>query len=57
MDGRDRGLHLVETRPPHQESVLDNPNALLDLGAFPFGPILILEQHQLALVADARIAP
>src|SRR5262245_20180005 len=57
MDRRDRTLDLVGAGPPHAERLLDEPNALLDLGSLPSRPILILEQHEIALVADARLAP
>src|SRR5215471_4643571 len=57
MDRGDRALDLIGAGPPHAERLFYEPNALLDLRAFPFGPILILEQHQVALVANARLAP
>jgi len=56
MDCCNRALDLIRAGTPHEERLFDQPNALLDLGTFPFGPVLILEQHQIALVADSGLA-
>src|SRR5262245_39907342 len=56
MDRRNRALDLIGTRPPHAKHLLDEPNALLNLPAFPLGPILILEEYQIAIFADTRLA-
>jgi hypothetical protein len=57
MDRRNRGLDLIGPRLSHAKRLLHKPNALLNLLAFPFGPILILEKHQIAIAADTRVAP
>src|SRR5262245_16684948 len=57
MNRRNRTLNLIGTWPPHPKGTLDVPNALVDLRAVPLVPILILEKHQIAFVADARLAP
>src|SRR5215468_11127435 len=57
MDRRNRALDLIGTRPPHPKRQLDEPNALINLRAFPFGPILIIEEYQIAIFADTRLTP
>src|SRR5215813_13634707 len=57
MDSRNRGLDLIGTRPQHAKRLLNEPNALLNLRAVPFGPILILKKYQIAIFADPRLAP
>jgi hypothetical protein len=55
MNRRDRALDLIGAGPPYAKRPLDDPNALLDLVAFPFSPILMLEQHEIPITVDTRL--
>src|SRR5688572_14104200 len=57
MDRRDCTLDLIRAGPPHEERLLDELTTLVDLGTVPLGPILIPEQHEIAFIADACLAP
>jgi hypothetical protein len=57
MDRRNRALNLIGTELSGAQRLLDEPNAFLNLWAFLFGSILLLEQHEIASIADTRLAP
>src|SRR5436305_2082556 len=56
VEGRDRSLELVLPRAPQRQRALECRAALLDLRRVPAAPVLVGEQHELALGRDARVA-
>src|SRR5262245_38466351 len=57
MNRRNRALDLIGPGPPHPKGAFDEPNALLDLRAVPLVAVLILEKHEIAVIADASLTP
>ena len=57
MDGRDRRLQHVGAGRTGAQRALDQAEALGDLLAVPQAPVLVVEQHDLAVLVDARLAP
>ncbi len=57
MNGRDRGLQLVRSRPTRLQGLPDQGDPLPDPGAIPARPILVLEEDELATDAGSRVAP
>jgi len=56
VEGRDGRLQLVSARPAQREGPVESAAALLDLGRVPAAPVLVGEQHKLALRSDAGVA-
>ncbi len=56
MCGRDRRLELVDARPAEGDGSLQHAQSLVDTVAIPERPVLVLEQHELAARAQARVA-
>ena len=57
MEDRDRRLDLVRTRPAGRDGPVDEGAPLLDGRLVPARAVLVLEQHEVAALADAGIAP
>src|SRR4051794_8374084 len=54
---RDRRLQLVRPRGAKRERTLEQAQPFVDPRAIPEGPVLVREQHELAVQACARVAP
>jgi hypothetical protein len=57
MQGRDRSLELVGARPTQEQRAVEERDAAVDQVAVPCRPVLILEQHERSIRADARLGP
>jgi hypothetical protein len=55
MQGRDRSLKLVGARLTQEERAVEERDAAVDQVAVPCRPVLILEQHERSIRADARL--
>ena len=56
MRGGDRGLELVRPGPAQADRALEHPEALVDAGPVPERAVLVVEEHELPVRADARRA-
>ena len=57
VDGGDGRLQHVRPRRAGAQRVLDQAEALGDLLAIPEAPVLVVEQHEIAVAVGARLAP
>src|SRR5215217_5562506 len=56
MQGGDRRLHLIGTRPPQLHRRIDHCEPLVDHLLVPASAVLIFQQHQIALFIHAGMA-
>ena len=57
VEGRDGGLQLVRPDPTGRQDRLDERPALGDRGLVPAGPVLVLEQDEVAIGSHPRVPP